>query len=337
MDDLELKRLLAGDPVALYHACKEIDGLPGEGTFPIHGVRVQKFFVLVGRQFFYEPVSSYDGLLEWAQRKWLFRLAGVPGWALEHAGIAFRTFASARGAPKGVVQAPGKTEKEIGLHFVALTSGIGPWGDSLQFVNSWGLSWGDRGHGWLERGYVDQFMTEAWISRDARFGPSTFTWQRLVSAQTQAERRSAWMLENPRWRRRTRFRGYGHQLVLYEVLSVEDERPVEVIEIRDGKGRYCAWAHLFHVRRDDEPVSEAKEFFVWPWMRRRGYGQFLFDLVVERSKAWHSTRLLLPLNEADSVPAVRPASREFGKRMGISWRWRSSRRPRYAAIGEVAL
>lgn len=48
--------------MAIYRACKEIDDYPGEGTFPIFGSRVLKFYVLVSRQFFYEPLTTFDRL-----------------------------------------------------------------------------------------------------------------------------------------------------------------------------------------------------------------------------------------------------------------------------------
>jgi hypothetical protein len=62
VDSLQLRRLARFDPVAIYQACKEIDDYPGEGTFPIFGSRVLKFYGLVSRQFFYEPVGCQNSV-----------------------------------------------------------------------------------------------------------------------------------------------------------------------------------------------------------------------------------------------------------------------------------
>jgi hypothetical protein len=49
---------------AIYDVIKEIDNYSGPGTFTIFGPRVNAYYNFRVRQIFYEPLSTYDSMLE---------------------------------------------------------------------------------------------------------------------------------------------------------------------------------------------------------------------------------------------------------------------------------
>jgi hypothetical protein len=98
--------------------------------------------------------------------------------------VMFRMFESIYTAPNGRVPMPKTLDADMGLHCVALTGGWDDVGESLQFVNSWGTRWGDRGHGWLSRKYLDAYMHDPWLRRRTRWGPPLSNVLRL-EARTQ--------------------------------------------------------------------------------------------------------------------------------------------------------
>ncbi len=325
-------------PGEIYDLCKEIDGQPHrEGTFSLAGARVVNFLDQRRRQHFYEPAGTYDQLLEIARLNHQLREAGVPEWALATMLVSFRMFESAGEAPGGRLPLPVPGEPERGGHSVALTGGWDDDGEALQFVNSWGVGWGDRGHGWLSREYLDRYMVDTWLARDVRVGPSLLTSARLNGAVDMRAYAQSWMMPNPRWRVRRRHRGHGHQLVLYETVSAIDHCGVEIIEVRNGFGIRLGWAHLFHLGGGQRGTSMLKELFVWPLFRRRGYGSLLERIAVDRARHWRSERLHLLFHEMDALPSVRAAGRLFGQQAGYTWRWRRGYRPNVEAIGEKVL
>jgi GNAT superfamily N-acetyltransferase len=145
------------------------------------------------------------------------------------------------------------------------------------------------------------------------------------------------MRESPRWRRRLRFDGKGREFFLYETISLVNECPVEVVEIRTGQGMRMGWAQIHHLQ--GECTSILKEFFIWPTYRRRGCGGVLHEVVERRARTWHSATLEMWMHEADSVPtpAHRGAARGFATAMGYELRWRRSTRPNLAARATKAI
>lgn len=322
------------DPLGLYEACKEIDGIPHvPGTFQLAGTRVSSFYWQFQRQPFYEPLSSYDEIFDVLRLNRFLMSDGVqgPGWLPVQ--VAFQIFPSMDTAPQGRVPLPRPGETTRGLHSVLLTFGCEEAGDWLRFINSWGRGWGDQGFGLLSREYLERYMTDAWVSRNARCGATALTHSRWVNARTAAERRRIWMTPNPRWRRRFRHRGNGHQLVVYKTLSVVEERPVQVIEVRNGFGVRLGWAHLYHLVQEPR-VSVLKELYVWPEFRRRGYGTILEATAAANARAWGAERLHVLFHAMDAQLSLRAAGRLFGERVGYRWRWREQQRPHLAAIGE---
>ena len=322
----------------VYDACKEIDGYPGEGTFPIVAQRVLNFYWPWDRQVFYEPIGSYDRLLQVVRLNAHLLEGYAPEWCLNGLQVSFRVFESARTAPGGRLALPKEGDGYIiRKHAVRLDVAWEDDGERLGFVNSWGGGWGDKGRGWLTREYAERYMTEAWLRRRAHVGPNRFTFRRLMDAPTAKEYAKVWMIPNPRRRARFTDRGRGRRFVLYETLSMDSDCPVDVIELRNGTGLRLGWAHLFHVRGGEPPTSILKELFVWPWFRGQGYGTGLERFAVERARMARSTRMQILLHEADALPRNRGAGRGFAERCGYTWRWRRSTCPNIAAVGQKDL
>jgi GNAT superfamily N-acetyltransferase len=172
--------------------------------------------------------------------------------------------------------------------------------------------------------------------RRARWGPTAMTWRRFQEATDPEQYAKAWAIENPRWRRRLRINGRGHQICLWETISWTG-CIAEVLEVRDGLGFRLAWAGLFHTRHEDEPVTIAKEFFVWPWVRRQGYGRLLLEWAEERAIAFRSPRVLILFHDFDAIVPARTAGRRFLQRAGYHLRWRPHDFEHVAAVGSKTM
>jgi GNAT superfamily N-acetyltransferase len=322
---------VASDPASRHRWIKMIDNYAGGGTFPIMGERVLMFADLRTRQAFYEPLSSYDTLLQilrWKQRQ---TMAGVPSEAQDRVTISFQIFEGAYSAPGGAIELPRAGEGDRGRHAVRV-EGWDASGERLVFVNSWGGAWGSRGLGSVSRAYLDRFLHEGWLRRNARYGPSRHNFEPLTSTGSLPDFRRAWMEENPRWRRRLRFGGTRLTQITYEAISAEEGSSAHVIELRSGRGFRLGWAIVIHLP-GEPPASVLKELFVWPHFRREGYGRILEQAAVDVATHWHSKELRLLFHAADAIPRSRGAGRVFGEAMGYRWRWVSTTRPALAAVG----
>lgn len=314
-----------------------IDNYPGEGTWPLMAARVSTFFGLCRRQFFYEPLASYDVVLSClrliAEERDLF----IPEHCIDHPLIVFEVFEGALTARRGRLEEPRNGEPSRGLHAVAL-AGWDDDGDSLIFRNSWGTQWGNCGYGSVSRDYLGRFLREAWVHRNVRFGLSRFTFERFATATRPAERRAILLQENPRTSFPIQYAGRRYRVFVYETLSFQEECPVEILELRNGQGLRLAWTEIFHLPRARQPTrTVAKEFFVWPQFRRRGYGTILEAAAVLRAAAWGSNRVEVLLHEPDGRLSVRGQARQFASKHNYQWLWRRTAVPPVAATAHKSV
>ena len=305
-----------------------------EGTCPLVGGRVGTFVNLRERQTFYDPVSTYDELFELTLANSVLQAGYAPLCAFHRLMISFRMFRSAYAAPSGVISLPKPGESEVGTHMVAAGFVWSDGGEALRFKYSWVAGWGDGGYGVMSRTYLDRYMVEAWAGRNARVGPTRhkFAHAHFAKASGDKEFAKTWMLENPRERVRFRHGHSVHRLHLYETWSCTDV-PVEVIEVRDGRGTRLGWAYLHHPPGQEPHVSILKELFVWPAFRRQGYGTVLESVATERARAYSVSSIQMLLHEVDAMLRNRAAGRVFADKTGYALRWQRSRRPNVSAVG----
>jgi GNAT superfamily N-acetyltransferase len=146
------------------------------------------------------------------------------------------------------------------------------------------------------------------------------------------------MIENPQWREKFKFNGLAHKVFIYDTISVETQGMADVLEIRDGTGLRIAWAHLFHTSVNELPVTVVKEFYVWPWFRRQGYGTKLDEMVCERSRFVGSKAMRVYFHEADTIVTEHKyAGYHFSKKLGYQKTYKITNCPRLTAIAEKSL
>lgn len=323
-------------PLVLYWFCKDIDGYNGEGTFVVMGCRVMRRYDVHERQSFYEPLSTYDHILRAQRFNQRLMSGGAPRWASNHVVISFKVFDSASTAPQGRLPLPNRGDIARGNHAVYVV-GWEDEGESLNFINSWGRGWGNNGYGNVSREYLERYLTDAYLSRGACTGPSRFTWSRLTAAQSNRDFTRVWLMENPRTRVRFSHLGHGHVWVLYETWSFVDSCPVEIIELRTGQGFIIGWAHLHHLTDAGSRTSLLKELFVWPLMRRRGYGTMLEQVACRRARAWSQETIQISRYAADDLQRQLAPGRNFGAARGYRWILGSQARLNVKGIGEKLL
>jgi GNAT superfamily N-acetyltransferase len=318
--------------LVLFAASKALDNAPNvDGSRTLAALRAMTFYCLrTHRQFFYEPLRDFDDIRALALNNIRLDHAYAPRYLLDHVTLELLVFPSSHTAPGGHLPMPAAGEPGVG-HAVSL-AGLAHGSESLGFLNSWGRAWGNKGTGTVSREYWDAFGIEAWVVRYARWGPSTVTFHRLMEAKDDRDYVKVWGLENPRWRRRLRIGGRPHQLCLWETISWTGCR-AEVIELRDGRGFRLGWAELFHGRDGERPVTFVKELFVWPSVRRRGYGTILLEWSEERAEAMKSVATVVYLYDFDAIGRARTAGRTLLQRAGYDVRWRPREQPTLAACG----
>lgn len=320
------------NPNDMYSVCKEIDGYPGPGTFPLISQRADNFYRVWNRQPYYEPASSYDKIKIASTKNYVLHSQGVSKGSYGFL-ITFHIFESIYSAPLGVVPIPKPNEKYKGIHAVAVT-GWGKGMESLLFINTWGKGWGNRGWGEISREYLDKYLVEGWIMSRCRVGPTRQKWDRLLNARGK-EFSKVWLLENPRWMNRFKHNGDKHRLVRYETISVEYACPVFIFEIRNGYGLRLAWMHL---AAPNLPAPFLiTELIVFPSFRRLGYGSILESIASDMARRWDSKTIEIQFHDADAQVRVRMAGMMFGNKCGYTWKCRDVKYPRLQAIGEKTL
>jgi GNAT superfamily N-acetyltransferase len=128
------------------------------------------------------------------------------------------------------------------------------------------------------------------------------------------------------------FGRYEHKLIWWETLSLETGGLVEVLELRTPL-RIIGRAHLFHVGE----TAILKELFVLPAMRRRGFGQILEEVAVERASTAGARTIEIWIGAGDARARVRPALDAFLEKVGYTCSPVDSERPRLVGIATKEL
>ena len=175
---IDYGKLVPMSPRFLYNLCKKIDGMPDEeGTTVRTAMKVLKGYGTCRESLWpYKPhqkdrprpgakedakrfrEKSYARILNLNELKMSLSSKGPCVCGLE-------VFKGMMGTKTGVVPMPKRSEGPLGGHAVCLV-GYDDKKALVKFKNSWGISWGGRGYGWLHYEYVDRFMMDAWSSVD---------------------------------------------------------------------------------------------------------------------------------------------------------------------------
>jgi hypothetical protein len=321
-----------------FHVQKTMDGMPGvNGSTQLSGARLLHYSFQRQKlgQALYEFASSLDEFVRQLQVWGTLEYAHLPSYTLDSFALVLEVFEGSHTAPKGVLVEPRAGEKSLGMHSVHVT-GFEDSGETILFVNSWGATWGDRGHGAVSREYLKRYFHQALTSRPAAHGPTALKdklWEHDVTSQ---KFRSLWLVQNPIWSRRISSDVGNLRLRLYESISPEHGTIVDCIEVRNGYGLRLGWAFVNHRKNDKDTgrFSEIIEIFCWPAFRRLGIGRLLEETAVYRARIAGSASISVLMHEADAiVGSPRAAARLFGKVMGYEWRWRATTGLRLAAVG----
>lgn len=338
---VRLRRLSPNQEMTEYYFLikEEVDGRrEATGTFPLFGQRLAKLRSLIERNgAFYEPLGSHEDLLKLGLENNRLSEGRAPTWALNHLSVSVRIFESAYEAARGKLPMPKSGETEQGVHFVPLY-GTPSRAGAFPFTNSWGENWGNKGRGLLSRVYLESYLVEACLYRISGIGPtrSTLPLLRRRTAANPKAYAEAWMLGSAPIKRDLRHGGEKPTARIRETLSASDE-PVEMIELHGLSGRPIAWAHLHHIVGSNSRVSVCKEFFVWPHVRKRGYGRLLEKLAADQAKKWDSERIEIVFYEADDHPRGATAAKALAIGTGYEWKWVSQQRPNVSAVASKDL
>lgn len=158
----------------LYWGCKTTDGDWDSGTtFRSAEAALQRFGQPLGDAWPYDPYRA-DGPYDrpaadtepWhraALRRCEAEGTVIRGHLLAETPVAvglelFDGFLDP--GPGGHIADPAHNEGWLGRHAVVL---VGYDADHLLLRNSWGLSWGDGGYGWITNSYLAAHCDEAWV------------------------------------------------------------------------------------------------------------------------------------------------------------------------------
>ena len=324
---------LFGEPEDRFFAQKSIDFQPTVNGSPL--IMAERFGFYMYRPFtrqnYYESIGTVEELLTQILFNAQLMEIGYPRpWSDQYL-MVFEVFEGAYAAPKGVLAPPKPGEKSLGLHCV-MWAGYTDGAESLNFLNSWGSSWGDKGYGSVSADYLRKYHYETFVTRRARYGPYPWKFSNVMPGSlSHRQLGNRLMVENPRFVYRLGDSRHNEdwKLELYYTLSPTTNEPVECFIVRNGYGLKMGWSFVRHGFTSQPRVSQILELFVWPTFRRMGIGTLLEQVALEAARQSGATKLELVLHEADSVVGTpRAAARHFAASNAYSWRWRNGTAPR---------
>lgn len=175
---IDYGKLVSMSPRFLYSLCKKLDGLPDEeGTTVRIAMKVLKNYGTCRESLWpYKPHQKdkpKSGAKEDAKRfreKSYARILNLNELKMNIYSkgpcvCGVEVFKGMMETKTGLVSMPKRNEQPIGGHAICLV-GYDDKKAVVKFKNSWGLSWGDKGYGWLPYEYIDAFMMDAWSSID---------------------------------------------------------------------------------------------------------------------------------------------------------------------------
>lgn len=238
--------------------------------------------------------------------------------------LGFRYFDSMYRSGDGRLRMPTTDDRFRGRHYVIAIDH--PESRTIKFINSWGVSWGDHGYGYLDEEYFNAHVETVFARWSSVTGPSPTMSDWLARANDEdvaypLNLQVCWRAPNVCAMSDVELRGRAHSIVHWQTVSVERSLPVDAFELRNGV-RIIGRLHVEH----GGDVSVITEMFVLPSFRRKGYGWFLERLAADTARDHGASRLQAWLRRGDDrEPALAGAS---ALAEAIGYEWTQTRRGR---------
>lgn len=177
-EKIDYGKLVELSPRFLYNECKKIDGMPDkEGTSIRVAVKVlQKIGVCREKYWKYSPhqkdkpekgakedakkfkIKTYARILDLQELRHTLATKGP-------CVIGVYVFSSMMETKDGKIKMPKRGERALGGHAICPV-GYDDNKGFIKFKNSWGISWGEKGYGYLPYEYIEKYIIDAWSSVD---------------------------------------------------------------------------------------------------------------------------------------------------------------------------
>jgi len=248
-----------------YVVTKSIDGIDGGGSTAWWGCRAAKTFghcsealcpsstLVTEEEFVNAPISAsayfagYGLRTQYYQR--LFTVEDCMYAIFNNGGIqvSFDCFEDIYSTKDGYIHLPNVGEKANGSHSV-MVYGYSMTDKVFKFVNSWGESWGSKGHGTLPFSYFEEgLVSEAWAS--VIYGKPTGDEKVIILKNSLSEK---FKICVNIWKP---LRSTKHPLVSFDIYSSKN--------IMIG---------FIHVSCDDELSLEIEDLYILPDYQSLGFG-----------------------------------------------------------------
>lgn len=292
-------------------AGKQIDGIPGEWTYPIWVLRAVRFHT-PGRMY-YEQIHGYDDVL--AHLVFYGQLADC-GLTTPQVKTVLALYRNVFDAARGKLVLPQQEDDFIGHHAVTLL-GARDGGESLAFANSWSQRWGDGGFGTVGRAYFDVNSTETWLLLAGENGHSVPTnFEPFDPSLTKEQMIRAWrsgpVQGTVRLPHDLRLRWYQHP-------SIFKRSTTTVAEVCDRRHVRLGWCHVDVGLSNGEPAAVITELFVWPHYRRVGLGMQLLEWTRAAARRAGCSMLQIVVRTADIESTNRLPREDIAHAYRLEW------------------
>jgi GNAT superfamily N-acetyltransferase len=327
----------------LWIRAKTIDGYPeNEWTFTVFVKRVQ---TLAGFHpfLFYEDARSWEETLEVVRYMHILKAGGVKDGLCPGISLGMRFYDSGFAAVEGRLPSPTPSDPLRGRHNVMVTGALmKPGGDEVDdtlliFRNSWGPDWGDRGYGYISREFFEKAVESVVVAWPGELGFSPTNHDALEALNSSRPGYAdaiakVWLMPSKPTLEIRAFLDRPHELWHWRLYSLTSTRSVVVIQIHNGV-RGVGRVHVFV----DQQKACIEELFVWPSLRRRGYGRILESLAGSVAAEAGCQMMIGLLREADAQPRQRAITEAFGSALGYAWTDAPSTRPNIVAVASHGL
>lgn len=292
-------------------AAKQIDGIPGEWTYPLWVSRAVRFHV--AERTHYERLRDYDAVVETVTIANIVEGANLRPPSLR---TVLAVYEGCLDADDGVLAVPEPDERFLGHHEVQILGWVNG-GKELVFGNSWGADWGDGNTGRLSRAYYEAHAKESWVRTMGNQGlrvPDGFEWfdpllkrQALVRAWKRGPLQGRVVL------------GAGWTIDWFAVNSLRTVGQTYVGCLRDNRRVKLGWCNVSIGASGSHTTALITDIYVWPHYRRQGVGRALYDWALAAAQEANAATLQVSVHEADTESIHDVPRRVIAEGSGLQW------------------